>query len=72
MPKELLIKSGHVVTVDPDLGDLPSGDVLVTDGVITAVGTDLTPATADAEVIDAAGPNAMGFRANGASGGSGS
>ena len=55
MPKELLIKSGHVVTVDPELGDLPSGDVLVTDGVITAVGTDLTPATADADVIDAAG-----------------
>src|SRR6202453_328984 len=55
MPKELLIKSGHVVTVDPELGALPSGDVLVTDGVITAVGTDLTPATADADVIDAAG-----------------
>jgi 5-methylthioadenosine/S-adenosylhomocysteine deaminase len=55
MPKELLIKSGHVVTVDPDLGDLRTGDVLVTDGVITAVGTDLAPATADAEVIDAAG-----------------
>jgi 5-methylthioadenosine/S-adenosylhomocysteine deaminase len=55
MPKELLIKSGHVVTVDPDLGDLPAGDVLVTDGVITAVGTDLTPATAGADVIDAAG-----------------
>jgi 5-methylthioadenosine/S-adenosylhomocysteine deaminase len=55
MPKELLIRSGHVVTLDPDLGDLPMGDVLVTDGVITAVGTDLTPATADAEVINAAG-----------------
>ena len=55
MPKELLIKSGRVVTVDPDLGDLPTGDVLVTDGVITAVGPDLTPATANAEVIDAAG-----------------
>ena len=26
MPKELLIKGGHVVTVDPDLGDLPVGD----------------------------------------------
>ena len=55
MPKELLIKGGHVVTVDPDLGDLPVGDVLVADGVITAVGTGLRPATADAEVIDAAG-----------------
>jgi cytosine/adenosine deaminase-related metal-dependent hydrolase len=55
MSKELLIKGGHVVTVDPDLGDLPAGDVLAADGVITAVGQDLRPATADAEVIDAAG-----------------
>jgi len=55
MSKELLIKGGHVVTVDPDLGDLPVGDVLAADGVITAVGQDLRPATADAEVIDAAG-----------------
>jgi 5-methylthioadenosine/S-adenosylhomocysteine deaminase len=55
MSRELLIKGGHVVTVDPRLGDLPAGDVLVTEGVITAVGKDLQPATADAEVIDAAG-----------------
>src|ERR1700678_3253887 len=55
MPKELLIRSGHVVTVDPDLGDLPAGDVLVSDGIISAVGTNLRPATAAAEVIDAAG-----------------
>ena len=26
MSKELLIKGGHVVTVDPDLGDLPAGE----------------------------------------------
>jgi 5-methylthioadenosine/S-adenosylhomocysteine deaminase len=55
MPKELLIKGGHVVTVDPELGDLPVGDVLVADGVITAVGPDLAPATAGVEVVDAAG-----------------
>jgi cytosine/adenosine deaminase-related metal-dependent hydrolase len=55
MSKELLVKGGHVVTVDPDLGDLPVGDVLAADGVITAVGQNLQPATADAEVIDAAG-----------------
>jgi cytosine/adenosine deaminase-related metal-dependent hydrolase len=55
MPKELLIKGGHVVTVDPKLGDLAAGDVLATDGVITAVGMNLRPATAGAEVIDAAG-----------------
>ncbi|HJZ06612.1 MAG TPA: amidohydrolase, partial [Trebonia sp.] len=55
MSKELLIKGGHVVTVDTHLGDLPAGDVLATDGVITAVGKDLKPATAEAEVIGAAG-----------------
>ena len=55
MAKELLIKGGHVVTVDPDLGDLPAGDVLVADGVITAVGPDLEPTTTTAEVIEAAG-----------------
>jgi cytosine/adenosine deaminase-related metal-dependent hydrolase len=55
MSRELLISGGHVITVDPDLGDLPTGDVLATDGVISAVGRDLRPATADAEVIDATG-----------------
>ncbi len=55
MLKELLIKGGHVVTMDADLGDLTEGDVLATDGVITAIGRDLQPATAEAEVIDAAG-----------------
>jgi len=55
MSKELLIKGGYVVTVDPDLGDLPAGDVLVADGLIAAVGPDLEPTSAAAEVIDAAG-----------------
>jgi cytosine/adenosine deaminase-related metal-dependent hydrolase len=55
MPQELLVKGGHVVTVDPELGDLPGGDVLVTDGVITAVGFEIEPTAAAAEVIDARG-----------------
>ncbi|HEY2562606.1 MAG TPA: hypothetical protein VGI44_02770 [Acidimicrobiales bacterium] len=52
---ELLIKGGHVVTVDPVLGDLPVGDVLVRGGVITAIGPDLAPSTPTAEVVDGRG-----------------
>jgi 5-methylthioadenosine/S-adenosylhomocysteine deaminase len=55
MARELLIKGGHVVTVDPALGDLPGSDVLVRDGVIVAVGANLATSEADAEVIDAEG-----------------
>ena len=51
MSKELLIKGGHVVTMDPGLGDLPGGDVLVTDGVIIAVGSELKQTSAAAEVM---------------------
>ncbi len=47
--KELLIRGGYVVTADPDLGDLPVGDVLVADGLISAVGPNLKTATASAE-----------------------
>src|ERR1700748_2677416 len=55
MPKEILVKGGHVVTVDPASGDLPAGDVLVRDGVIVDVGVNLATSQADAEVIDARG-----------------
>ena len=51
----MLIKGGYVVTFDPGLGDLPVGDVLVADGLIIAVGPELEPATAAAQVIEAAG-----------------
>ncbi|HEY6760560.1 MAG TPA: amidohydrolase family protein [Baekduia sp.] len=46
-----LIRGGHVITVDREIGDVDGGDVLIEDGLITAVGRDL-PVT-DAEVIDA-------------------
>jgi 5-methylthioadenosine/S-adenosylhomocysteine deaminase len=55
MSKEILIQGGHVVTVDPSLGDFVDGDVLLRDGVIAEVGPRLAPSTADAEVIDARG-----------------
>lgn len=55
MPDELLIQGGHIVTVDPSLGDFVDGDVLVRDGVIAAVGHHLAASAPDTEVIDARG-----------------
>jgi 5-methylthioadenosine/S-adenosylhomocysteine deaminase len=50
---DLVIRSGHVVTMDPELGDIPVGDVLVAGGRIAAVGTGLdAPGTRE---IDARG-----------------
>jgi hypothetical protein len=37
----LLIRGGHVITMDPGTGDIPGGDVLVSGGMIAAVGTGL-------------------------------
>lgn len=48
-----LITGGTVVTVDPRLGVIADGQVLVEDGVIVAVGRDL--GVTDAEIIDANG-----------------
>ena len=50
----LLVRGGHVITMDPGTGDLPGGDVLVRGGAIAAVGTGLA-APADARILDAAG-----------------
>ena len=43
MSGDLIIRSGYVVTMDPGLGDIPDGDVLVTGGRIAAVGAGLDP-----------------------------
>ncbi len=55
MPNELLIKGGHVVTMDPTLGDQPDSDVLVCDGVIVDVRAGLQTPAPDTEVIEAKG-----------------
>jgi cytosine/adenosine deaminase-related metal-dependent hydrolase len=47
-----LIEGGTVVSMDPDVEDLPRGDVLVEDGRIAAVGADLSDQGGDR--IDAA------------------
>jgi len=49
----ILIRSGIVLTQDPELGEMAGADVLIEDDRITAVGKDL--GADDARVIDAAG-----------------
>lgn len=57
MSNRLLIRGGHILSMDPAVGDFPRGDLLVEDGRIAAVGSVLpgNGAAPDAEVIDATG-----------------
>jgi cytosine/adenosine deaminase-related metal-dependent hydrolase len=51
-----LIRGGHVLSQDDAVGEIANCDVLITDGVITAVGPDLAGGgSIDAEVLDATG-----------------
>jgi 5-methylthioadenosine/S-adenosylhomocysteine deaminase len=52
VPKRLLLRGGHVLTMDPALGDVFAGDVLIEGDRIAAVGRSLD--AGDAEVIEAA------------------
>jgi 5-methylthioadenosine/S-adenosylhomocysteine deaminase len=54
---EIVVRNAHVLTMDPELGDLTRGDVHVRDGEIVAIGADL--AAAGAEVIDGGGMIAL-------------
>src|ERR1700681_4410770 len=49
--KRILITNGHVLSMDPQIGELEHGCVLVEDGRIVAVEPDLEHV--DADVIDA-------------------
>ena len=51
--QRLLIRNGFVVSMDPDVGDIPGGDLLVEDGTIVEVGRGLS--ASEAEEIDATG-----------------
>jgi 3-oxoacid CoA-transferase subunit B len=53
MSHKILIRGGHVATMDGSLGQLPRGDVLIEDDVIVAVDPDL--GDVDAEVVDVSG-----------------
>lgn len=52
MADRLLLRGGCVLTVDPNIGDLPTGDVLIEGDTIAAVEPEIQ---ADAEVIDVSG-----------------
>lgn len=54
MTHRMLLRSGHVVTMDPAIGELPRGDVLIEDGRITAV-EHAIDGDVDAEVLDMTG-----------------
>jgi 5-methylthioadenosine/S-adenosylhomocysteine deaminase len=49
----ILLKGGAIVTMDPVIGDLPKGDVLIENDRIAAVATHI--AESDAQIIDAVG-----------------
>jgi cytosine/adenosine deaminase-related metal-dependent hydrolase len=49
---KILLRGGTVISVDPQIGDLPQGDVLIEDDRITAVEASID---ADAEVVDCTG-----------------
>lgn len=52
MTHRILLRAGHVLSMDPAVGDLPQGDVLIEDGKIAAVDREIS---ADAEVLDMTG-----------------
>lgn len=52
MTDRILLRAGHVISMDPSVGELPKGDVLIEDGRIAAVRPEIS---ADAEVLDMTG-----------------
>ena len=51
MAGRTLIRGGYVLTLDPDVADIPAGDVLVENGTIKEIGRAIE--AADAEIVDA-------------------
>ena len=51
MPKRVLLRGGHVLSMDPQIGDIYGGDVLLEDDRVAAVAQSVD--AGDAELIDA-------------------
>ncbi|MCW6005423.1 amidohydrolase family protein [Micromonospora sp. CPCC 205371] len=52
MPDRILLRGGHILTMDPALGEIPEGDILIEGERIAAVDRHID---ADAEVVDVSG-----------------
>src|SRR5215216_5786877 len=53
MPARTLLRGGHIISMDPDVGDIPGGDVLIEDEDIAAVAPSID--ASDCEIVDASG-----------------
>jgi cytosine/adenosine deaminase-related metal-dependent hydrolase len=53
MSERLVVRGGFVVSMDPEIGEIPNADVLIEDGKIVEIGPKLD--VGDAEEIDASG-----------------
>lgn len=62
--RPILIRGAHILSMDPAIGDLPRGDILIVDGVLRAVAAAIE-APAGALVLDGAGRIAMPGMVNG-------
>ncbi|MGX9965178.1 amidohydrolase family protein [Roseomonas sp. F4] len=62
--RPILLRGALILSMDPAIGDLPSGDILIERGAIRAVAPSI-PAPEGAEVIEAAGRIAMPGMVNG-------
>jgi cytosine/adenosine deaminase-related metal-dependent hydrolase len=49
--RRILIRGSAILSMDPAIGDLASGDILIDGDTITQVGPDLSPAAADGRAI---------------------
>jgi 5-methylthioadenosine/S-adenosylhomocysteine deaminase len=55
MAERVLVRGGYVLSMDPAVGDLPIGDVLIEDGKIVEVAASIAVDDGAVEVIDATG-----------------
>jgi 5-methylthioadenosine/S-adenosylhomocysteine deaminase len=55
MAQDVLVSGGYLVTMDPRLGDLPSADILIRDGIVVKIGTIAREESDGARVVRADG-----------------